>query len=38
MAYMFLDEQVAPIQWLGIACIIFAIVIMNVSFRDKGLD
>jgi drug/metabolite transporter (DMT)-like permease len=38
MAYMLLDEQVAPIQWLGIACIIFAIVIMNVSFRDKGLD
>ena len=35
MAYVLLDEQVVAIQWLGIACIIFAIVIMNVSFRKK---
>ena len=35
MADVLLDEQVVAIQWLGIACIIFAIVIMNVSFRKK---
>jgi drug/metabolite transporter (DMT)-like permease len=35
MAYVLLDEQVVPLQWVGIACIIFAIVIMNVSFRKK---
>lgn len=35
MAYVVLNERVVPLQWLGIACIIFAIVIMNVSFRKK---
>lgn len=35
MAYLLLDEQVVPIQWLGIACIISAIVVMNITFRKK---
>lgn len=35
MAYVVLNERVVPLQWLGIACIIFAIVIMNVSFLKK---
>ena len=35
MANLLLDEQVVPIQWLGIACIISAIVVMNITFRKK---
>jgi drug/metabolite transporter (DMT)-like permease len=35
MAYMLLHEQVLAIQWLGIALILFAIVMMNINFRKK---
>ena len=35
MAYMLLSEEVIAIQWVGIALILGAIVIMNISFSKK---
>ncbi len=35
MAYVFLHETVILTQWIGIVLILFAIVIMNVSFSKK---
>lgn len=35
MAFFILNETVIPTQWLGIALIILAIIIMNVNFRKK---
>lgn len=35
MAYFLLNEKVVLLQWLGIALIITAIVIMNISFKKK---
>lgn len=35
MAFLILKEQVVLSQWIGIALIIFAIVIMNVQFQKK---
>ena len=36
MAYILLDEQVVLSQWIGIALIILAIIIMNVNFKRKN--
>lgn len=36
MAFFILNETVIFTQWIGIALIIFAIVIMNVNFRKKS--
>lgn len=36
MAYILLHEQVIAVQWLGIALILFAIVMMNVSFKKRS--
>ena len=35
MAYVLLGEEVIATQWMGIALIIIAIVIMNVNFKRK---
>jgi len=35
MAYTILNETVIPSQWIGIILIIFAIVIMNINFKQK---
>lgn len=35
MAFLVLGEQVVLYQWIGIALIIFAIVIMNIQFQKK---
>jgi drug/metabolite transporter (DMT)-like permease len=35
MAFLILKEQVVLSQWIGIALIIFAIVIMNIQFQKK---
>jgi drug/metabolite transporter (DMT)-like permease len=37
MAFVLLNEDVKPFQWLGIVLIIIAIVIMNVKFKRKLL-
>ncbi|HLA56476.1 MAG TPA: DMT family transporter [Flavobacterium sp.] len=37
MAFFLLGEKVIFIQWMGILLIIFAIVIMNVSFKAKAV-
>lgn len=36
MAYVILDETVVLTQWTGIALIILAIIIMNISFKKKN--
>ncbi|UUC47077.1 EamA family transporter [Flavobacterium cerinum] len=36
MAYVILDETVVLSQWAGIALIILAIIIMNISFKKKN--
>lgn len=36
MAYVILDETVVLSQWTGIALIILAIIIMNISFKKKN--
>lgn len=38
MAYFILNETVILIQWFGIVCIIFAIVIMNLNFNKKFVN
>ncbi|WP_415581293.1 DMT family transporter [Flavobacterium longum] len=35
MAYVLLHEKVNGLQWLGIALILFAIVMMNVNFKNR---
>src|SRR5690606_14514973 len=35
MAYVLLNETVIATQWLGIALILFAIVMMNVNFKKR---
>ncbi len=37
MAYALLHEKVNGLQWLGIALILFAIVMMNVNFKKKSI-
>jgi len=36
MAYVFLDEEVNALQWMGIALIITAIIIMNLKNKEQG--
>lgn len=36
MAYVLLHEKVIAVQWIGIALILFAIIIMNVNFKKKN--
>ena len=35
MAYIILNEKVTAIQWLGIGCILIAIIIMNIQFKSS---
>ncbi|KGO93418.1 permease [Flavobacterium subsaxonicum WB 4.1-42 = DSM 21790] len=35
MAYFILNETVSPLQWLGIALILSAVVLMNINTRSK---
>jgi drug/metabolite transporter (DMT)-like permease len=35
MAYLILNEKVTSIQWLGIACILLAIIIMNIQCKPS---
>ena len=37
MAFLFLNEKVDVIQWTGIALIIAAIILMNISFNKKSI-
>jgi drug/metabolite transporter (DMT)-like permease len=37
MAFLLLHEKVSAVQWFGIALILFAIVIMNISFRKNRI-
>ena len=34
MAFIFLHEQVVPIQWIGIGCIVGAIILMNLPHKN----
>jgi len=38
MAFLLLHERVTLVQWLGIALILFAIVIMNVNFKKGRIE
>lgn len=35
MAYILLNEKVIFLQWIGIICIIIAIIIMNINFKKR---